>query len=319
MSWSYCNFRSNYSPFADSSQNSALASLGFRQTDFHRADLIFCRTLKHARWVARLFPRKQAIVWTHEPGFDTTADLRAHAWPGRPVLVCNVFTGHVFWHNLHFLGSYHYNSGVDLGLDLTPLDLVCASPSSFKHRQRALAAFARKKAGIQRLPDGQATDLNTIRQEIALSGHRQGLCDIIGSGWDGLAMEASGWEAQKGEPWWTRKLSFLANYRFSIAIENTATPYYVTEKIWHAVKAGALPIYWSKNSTIYETFPSESFVDASEFSEFDELWAYLASMGSTEWCERMRRCAEAYNRAVQQRRLDGSPLTEVIRRFISLL
>lgn len=73
--------------------------------------------------MARLFLPKQVIVRTHEPSFDTSAELRVPAWPGEPVLVCNVFTGHVFWHNLHFLGSYHYDSSVDLGLDLTPVDL----------------------------------------------------------------------------------------------------------------------------------------------------------------------------------------------------
>jgi len=319
LKWSFYNFRSNYSPFAYPVHHPALASFGFRQTDVYKADLIFCRNLRHARLVARLFPRKQAVVWTNEPAFDASTDLHVSAWPGKPILVCNVFTGHVFWHNRHFLGSYHYDSRIDLGLELKPIDFGCASPNSFKRRQRALAVFARKKVSASPFSQAQSIDLNPIRQDLAFRGHQLDQCDIVGSGWDGLALEASGFEVQQNEPWWTRKLSLLQNYRFSIALENTATPYYVTEKIWHAVKAGALPVYWSKNSTIFESFPSESFVDAAAFRDFDALWTYLRTMGSAEWCERIRRCAEAYNRAVEQRLLDGSSLTEVIRRFLALL
>lgn len=315
----FYNFRANYSPFANRDYSAALLAFGFQHTDFFNAKIIFCRNLKHASWLARLCPRKQVVVWTHEPAFDRSTRLRVSAWPGKSILVCNVFTQHVFWHNRHFLGSYHYDTHVDLGLKLQPVDLACASPVSFVRRQRALAVFARKPVSETHFPNSKNLDLNAVRQGIAKHGQKLGLCDIVGSGWGNLAMEKSGWDVQKNEPWWERKLMLLQNYRFSIALENTATPYYVTEKIWHSIKAGALPVYWSKNSSIYETFPAKSFVDASEFSDFGELWAFLDNMSSAEWCERMRRCALAYNQAVRQRLMDGSPFAEVIQRFLALL
>lgn len=319
MDWRYSNVGSNPGPFTDQAHYPALASMGLNKAELLKANIIVCRTLKYARYAARLFPRKQVAVWTNEPAFDRSTDLWVPAWPGKPILVCNVFTGHVFWHNRHFLGSYHYETRVDLGLELKPISVGLATPACFERRKRALAVFAHKQTTDTRFSRTDPIDLNSTRQQIALRGHQLGFCEIVGSGWAGLAMEASGWDVQQNEPWWTRKLSMLQNYRFSIALENTASPYYVTEKIWHAVKAGALPVYWGRNSSIYETFPAESFVDASTFSDFDALWNYLKTMGSDEWCVRMERCIRAYNQAIEQRRGDAAPLSEIMNRFLALI
>lgn len=41
-----------------------------------------------------------------------------------------------------------------------------------------------------------------------------------------------------------RKLRTLDQYRFAFAFENTATAGYVTEKVFNAIEAGAVPLYW---------------------------------------------------------------------------
>ena len=44
------------------------------------------------------------------------------------------------------------------------------------------------------------------------------------------------------------KLAFLKSYKFNICPENSNTPGYVTEKIFDAIEAGCIPMYWSKEN-----------------------------------------------------------------------
>ncbi|MCC5838578.1 MAG: hypothetical protein JJT96_00525 [Opitutales bacterium] len=316
----YSNFRSNYSPFAVPAFREKLAECGFLQSSLWHADVVFCRHRKAASVAARLFPFKQVVIWTHEPGYDETDRLRVRFWPGRTTLVCNVFTGNVFWHNAHFLGSYHYDTRVDLGLPLVELNpSAIANAGEFSRRRGGLAVFAKKNTEEERRIGGVDIDLNEKRQHIAEVGHSLGECVIVGQGWGEKAMEASGWESGKEEPWWTRKLSLLRDVRFSIALENTLWPHYVTEKIWHAIVAGALPVYWGRGSSIYESFDRESFVDAADYPTPEALWNGLSTMACEEWCARMSRCVEGFNRAVRQRAAGPHPLEEVVGRLASLL
>ena len=88
---------------------------------------------------------------------------------------------------------------------------------------------------------------------------------------------------------------------FKIALETTNYPFYVTDKIWHSIKSGYLPIYWS-NSTIYTDFPEESFIDAHLFCErYGEKWCqklleYIKTMPTNEYISRMNKCINAFNK-----------------------
>ena len=44
--------------------------------------------------------------------------------------------------------------------------------------------------------------------------------------------------------WKQSKVSFISNYKFTIAFENTAMGGYSTEKILHPLIARSIPIYW---------------------------------------------------------------------------
>lgn len=45
-----------------------------------------------------------------------------------------------------------------------------------------------------------------------------------------------------------KKNEFLKDYRFNICAENSNTPGYVTEKIFDAIQAGCIPVYWSEKN-----------------------------------------------------------------------
>ena len=57
----------------------------------------------------------------------------------------------------------------------------------------------------------------------------------------------------------TRKIDGLRDYMFSIAIENTAAPSYITEKFTDCIRAGVVPLYFGA-SDVGDYFPEGSFI-----------------------------------------------------------
>ncbi len=66
------------------------------------------------------------------------------------------------------------------------------------------------------------------------------------------------------------KLSFIRQYKFTIAFENESCPGYTTEKIIHALAAGSVPIYWG-NPHIVRIFNPAAFINCHDFSSFEEV------------------------------------------------
>lgn len=297
----YC-LGSNYSPFADDKLSARIRRHGFHSSSLLRADLLFVRNTSRAKKTAALFPSKRVVVWTHEPSYDNCSLPKLITHFGQNITVFNVYTKNVFWHNLHFLSSYHYDDSNDLGVERGNYLNESTLPSyeEWKKRKLCSAIFAKKDGELRNRGVGNIPiDLNCYRQELARLGRSRDLCDLYGSNWGGLAQEESGFcGADERLPWWERKLQLLAAYRFNLALENTNWPYYVTEKIWQSIKAGCLPVYWGQGNSIYETFEKGSFVDASLFPSKDSLWAYLSAMDFREWSERMALCVKCFNAAM---------------------
>lgn len=63
---------------------------------------------------------------------------------------------------------------------------------------------------------------------------------------------------------------FLKEYKFTLAIENSSQPGYVTEKIIDPFRAQSLPIYWGSPS-ISSNIRSNSFVNLMDFSTIEEM------------------------------------------------
>ena len=147
--------------------------------------------------------------------------------------------------------------------------------------------------------DGVDRDLEATRCNYALALHRAGICDIYGSGWPaGVSQE----DSRALVNWWTRKLEILPQYRYSLCLENTAMNYYCTEKIWHAIQAGTLPIYWGGNTTIFDIFPKGSFIDITNFSGSDQLIELLKTMSEDEYVRRMNLCRATFDACIAVRR-----------------
>lgn len=66
------------------------------------------------------------------------------------------------------------------------------------------------------------------------------------------------------------KLAFQAQYRFSIAFENSCHPGYTTEKVLDALVAGTVPIYWG-NPEIARDFNPDCLINCHDFADFDAV------------------------------------------------
>lgn len=77
------------------------------------------------------------------------------------------------------------------------------------------------------------------------------------------------------------KLAFIGEYRFSLAIENSCTSGYTTEKILQAFAAGTVPIYWG-DPRIKQEFNEKSFIYAGDFDNYDELRAYVKDINEDD-------------------------------------
>jgi hypothetical protein len=69
---------------------------------------------------------------------------------------------------------------------------------------------------------------------------------------------------------WAGKVEFLRAYKFTIAFENKSLPGYTTEKLFHAMQATCLPIYWG-NPHVDREFNTRSFLNYFDFPSEEAL------------------------------------------------
>ena len=77
------------------------------------------------------------------------------------------------------------------------------------------------------------------------------------------------------------KIEHNLNYKFIIAFESKDYPGYVTEKICDVYKSNCIPIYWG-NKEVIEDFNPKTFINANNFSNFDELVEYIIKVDNDD-------------------------------------
>lgn len=83
-----------------------------------------------------------------------------------------------------------------------------------------------------------------------------------------------------GSPhWWDHLHCAMSHYKFVLAIENTKTESYVTEKLFYALEAGSVPIYFGAPN-VWDFIPPNSAIDASKFSSLKELASYVKALAN---------------------------------------
>lgn len=77
------------------------------------------------------------------------------------------------------------------------------------------------------------------------------------------------------------KMEFLSKYKFTIAVENTSTPGYTTEKIMHALAAGTIPIYYG-NPMIGKEFNTKAFINCHDYQSFEDVLEYVRYLDNND-------------------------------------
>lgn len=282
------------------------------------ADIFISQSTKNRRYSLSklIFPLKRSMIWTNEPRYDVNQVLKLKSEKER---IMNVFSGDVFLHNLHFLGSYHNDFSTDLGINLKNPPGIPLTLKSLKQRKKFCAAiFSFRPPQFTNISiDNNNADLFASRQDLAMYMNKREKCNILGSKWPAeiKVNESSGFKAGNNT-WWTTKLDLLKEYRFNLCYENTISPYYCTEKIWHAIAGGCIPIYYGKGTRIYETFPADSFIDASIFDSHEDLLNYIENITDEEHIRRYNICLKVMHKSCSDRLENEHMKTDILDQFI---
>lgn len=230
--------------------------------------------------------QKNFLLWTNEPRNSQTHKKSYFPffmlWK---INVMNVYTGDVFISNVSYQKKrFSLNNEKDY--------LSSKSFSFSSKKVVALMSYYQGGKNSKCIIDGCNIDLIQKRSEIAMYGSKRGFLDVYGKGWpSGVSQE----DSRNGD-WVARKENILKNYHYNLCFENTVFPHYITEKIWDSIENYCLPIYFGgKGSSIYSSFPKNSFIDYNEFSNEKELFDYIQNMSSDEFVERMNKCLSVYN------------------------
>lgn len=70
--------------------------------------------------------------------------------------------------------------------------------------------------------------------------------------------------------WPAQRLEFIKNYKFTIAFENASYPGYATEKLWHTLLCGSVPIYWG-NPLAFRDFNPRCYINVHDFSSLEAV------------------------------------------------
>ncbi|RYZ26858.1 MAG: hypothetical protein EOO10_14410, partial [Chitinophagaceae bacterium] len=77
------------------------------------------------------------------------------------------------------------------------------------------------------------------------------------------------------------KAAFIRNYKFIIAFENSSYPGYTTEKLYDALVAGCIPIYWG-DPLVSRYFNPKRFINYCDFKTEDDLLARIKEIDEND-------------------------------------
>lgn len=277
-----------------------LAAAGIELTRWlPTADVIVAPDVARLQALRRVLPWKRYLVYADDPRHDRWPEQEYPARGPFPAIhVANVFSGDVFVDNYSFCAIH------EIGVPPHP---SAVDEEHFRRREKTLAAALAASPSMRTAPPPPlGTNLHAARVAIVEAAFRAGFARVLGGGWPSEYGAAdTGYAAQTAAgstvPWSRMKLDWLGRYWFNLCLENTLAPHYVTEKIWHAVIAGCVPVYYGRGSTILADFPPGSFVDAADFDEPAALVEHLREMSATRACEIYNAAVAAYTRMLERR------------------
>ncbi len=212
---------------------------------------------------------------------------------------------------------FHYRLPHSLVFDVAPVPFENRRCAIMVNTNRVEGYFAPRQLGLVGLPglgrnlsgwhmpwwswfQPARGELYSWRRQLARTAESidPQLLDVFGPGWHG---ERISWNplfprrpyrCNRGGAT-TEKLRLAGGYRFCISVENyRGTLGYVSEKLFDALLAGAVPVYLGEE-TITQLIPKRAIVDVRDFRDHRSLLRYLACCTKGEW-EEMRAAGEDF-------------------------
>lgn len=291
----FCKNRMSYTPFDPNfipEEYEYLKENGIQLTDsICEAQILLSTSLKKVIKNLKFQALgKPILIWTNEPRVSkSTKNIKSVMKIFGPVSFLNIYSNKVFINNVTYQRSRFQNK--------KPLEEVSYEKLKLRREVVGLMSFYNGTTGNNLRVRGQNLDLISPRNKIALYGYNLDLMKVYGKGWpNGMSLE----DSRTGD-WPNRKRQILSEYNFNLCFENSVYPYYVTEKIWDAIENHCLPIYYGgANSTIYDDFPENSFLDYSKYNSPEELFNKISNISSEEYTERINKCIDTYNKFVSK-------------------
>ena len=81
--------------------------------------------------------------------------------------------------------------------------------------------------------------------------------------------------------WYTLSIKMKEGYKFSIAMENSSSKGYTTEKIISSLQAHTVPIYWG-DPAVSEFINPKAFINCGDYSSFDEVVERVKEVDSND-------------------------------------
>ncbi len=264
--------------------------------DYDACDICVIKTMKELMLtIDKYGNKKKYLLWNSEPCQDKNfvSKIRAN---DATVHIMNTYTGDIWINNFCVYSPKQWTNSEQLLKLNSQVDF--SRPKGKKIV--ALVTYRNNEKKWSNIRNGVEIGLSYRRTQIALEGHHLGKVDVYGKGWpDGISLE----DSRMNIDWRGRKEIILKDYYFNLALENTSTDYYCTEKIWDSIRAGCLPIYYGKDNKIYENFPRHSFIDYSNFNSPSKLFSYIDNMGFQEFKERFNSCLKVCLKAAKNEQL----------------
>ncbi len=227
--------------------------------------------------------RKQPlVVWTHEPILNVCSEGKFWSYAGkRYVNVINLYTDDAY------LSPYQY-----FWFKALNKNNILASAA---RRTKFVASLGRYGIKGERYINGVNVDLTTLRESVSLELYKIGICDIYGRGWPSFVKIV---EDSRGLGWRSKKEHILNNYIFNFCLENTQWNYYVTEKLWDAIFAGCIPIYYSLNNGLRGIITDGAVIELEKLENLQDLITIIQTMTKEQRRERVSTLVDDWNRIV---------------------
>lgn len=149
-------------------------------------------------------------------------------------------------------------------------------------------------------------NLKPLRHRIASAGHERALLDVYGKGWEKHGIEVVAEHRSPVEvDWHALKHIVLSRYRVNVCLENCHVEGYVSEKLWHAIRAGCVPVYYG-SSWLDEMLPPGDYIDLRDHDSVDSLLAAIEGISETDAIARVTRLQAELRRIEREHDVEGA-------------